>query len=101
MSGRRIVVFVAGAVMAADVVPGEDQVDLVASIATPVGEQHSVVTVEVTAACLTKLDGTSKGGIVFAISDQLGIPMRFVGTGEQPEDLAPFSAEAFVGALFR
>ena len=57
--------------------------------------------VEVTAACLTKLDGTSKGGIVFAISDQLGIPMRFVGTGERPEDLAPFSAEAFVEALFR
>jgi fused signal recognition particle receptor len=57
--------------------------------------------VEVTSACLTKLDGTSKGGIVFAICDQLGIPMRFVGTGEQPEDLAPFSAEAFVEALFR
>lgn len=57
--------------------------------------------VKVTAACLTKLDGTSKGGIVFAISDQLGIPVRFVGTGERPEDLAPFSAEAFVEALFR
>ncbi|MCH7811228.1 MAG: signal recognition particle-docking protein FtsY [Chloroflexi bacterium] len=56
--------------------------------------------VDVTAACLTKLDGTAKGGIVFAISDELGIPMRFVGTGEQPEDLAPFSAETFVDALF-
>ncbi len=56
---------------------------------------------EVTAVCLTKLDGTSKGGIVFAICDQLGIPVRFVGTGEGPEDLAPFSPEAFVEALFR
>ena len=57
--------------------------------------------VEVTSVCLTKLDGTSKGGIVFAICDQLGIPVRFVGTGERPDDLAPFSAEAFVEALFR
>ncbi len=57
--------------------------------------------VEVTSVCLTKLDGTSKGGIVFAVCDQLGIPVRFVGTGEGPEDLAPFSAKAFVEALFR
>jgi fused signal recognition particle receptor len=56
---------------------------------------------EVTSVCLSKLDGTSKGGIVFAVCDQLGIPVRFVGTGERPEDLAPFSAEAFVDALFR
>jgi fused signal recognition particle receptor len=57
--------------------------------------------VEVTSICLTKLDGTSKGGIVFAICDQLSIPVRLVGTGERPEDLAPFSAETFVEALFR
>jgi fused signal recognition particle receptor len=57
--------------------------------------------VEVTSVCLTKLDGSSKGGIVFAICDQLGIPVRFVGTGERAEDLAPFSPEAFVEALFR
>ena len=57
--------------------------------------------VEVTSVCLTKLDGTSKGGIVFAVCDQLGLPVRFVGTGEGPDDLAPFSAEAFVEALFR
>jgi fused signal recognition particle receptor len=56
---------------------------------------------EVTAVCLTKLDGTSKGGIVFAICDQMRIPVRFVGTGEGPDDLAPFSPEAFVEALFR
>jgi fused signal recognition particle receptor len=57
--------------------------------------------VDVTSVCLTKLDGSSKGGIVFAICDQLGIPVRFVGTGEGADDLAPFSAEAFVEALFR
>ncbi|HEY7270443.1 MAG TPA: signal recognition particle-docking protein FtsY [Dehalococcoidia bacterium] len=56
--------------------------------------------VEVTAIALTKLDGTSKGGIVFAISDELGLPVRFVGTGEGEDDLQPFDAEAFVDALF-
>jgi len=58
-------------------------------------------TIEVTSVCLTKLDGSSKGGIVFAVCDQIGIPVRFVGTGEEPADLAPFSPEAFVEALFR
>jgi len=56
--------------------------------------------VEVTGICLTKLDGTSKGGIVFAVCDQLGLPVLFVGTGEQAEDLSPFSPEDFVEALF-
>ncbi len=53
----------------------------------------------VTAVCLAKLDGTSKGGIVFAIAEELGIPVRFVGTGERLGDIAPFDAEAFVDAL--
>ena len=57
--------------------------------------------VPITALCLTKLDGTSKGGIVFAVADQLEIPVRFIGTGEQPGDLTPFDAEEFVEALFR
>jgi fused signal recognition particle receptor len=56
--------------------------------------------VPITALCLTKLDGTSKGGIVFAVADQLEIPVRFIGTGEKPEDLTPFDAEEFVEALF-
>ncbi|HWQ27716.1 MAG TPA: signal recognition particle-docking protein FtsY [Dehalococcoidia bacterium] len=55
--------------------------------------------VNVTGVCLTKLDGTAKGGIVFAVVDQLGIPVRFVGTGERAEDLSPFDAETFVRAL--
>lgn len=55
--------------------------------------------VNITGVCLTKLDGTAKGGIVFAVVDQLGIPVRFVGTGERAEDLSPFDAETFVHAL--
>ena len=55
---------------------------------------------EVTAICLAKLDGTSKGGVVFAIADELDVPVRFVGTGESMDDLAPFDAEAYVAALF-
>jgi len=49
---------------------------------------------------LTKLDGTAKGGIIFAIADKLGIPVRFIGVGEAVEDLRPFHAEEFVEALF-
>ncbi|MPZ23493.1 MAG: signal recognition particle-docking protein FtsY [Dehalococcoidia bacterium] len=55
--------------------------------------------VGVTSVFLTKLDGTSKGGIVFAVADELGIPVRFVGTGEGIEDFAPFEPAAFVEAL--
>jgi len=54
----------------------------------------------VTGIVLTKLDGTARGGIIFAIARNLGIPIRFIGLGEQPEDLQPFSAKAFVDALF-
>jgi len=49
---------------------------------------------------LTKLDGTAKGGIVFAIARQLQLPIRFIGVGEQVEDLRSFDARAFVDALF-
>jgi len=55
--------------------------------------------VEVTAVMLTKLDGTAKGGIVFAIAGEFGLPVRFVGTGQGPGDLAPFDPEAFVDGL--
>jgi fused signal recognition particle receptor len=56
--------------------------------------------VDVTGICLAKLDGTAKGGIVFSICDQLGIPVRFIGTGEKATDLAPFDARQFVESLF-
>ncbi len=49
---------------------------------------------------LTKLDGTAKGGIVIAIAAELGIPVKFIGVGEQVDDLMPFEAEGFVKALF-
>ena len=49
---------------------------------------------------LTKLDSTAKGGIVFAIEKELGVPVRFVGVGEKAEDLLPFDPESFVAALF-
>lgn len=49
---------------------------------------------------LTKLDGTAKGGVVFALAERLGIPIRFIGVGEQVDDLRPFAAEQFVDALF-
>jgi fused signal recognition particle receptor len=49
---------------------------------------------------LTKLDGTAKGGVVFAIAKRLGLPIRFIGVGEQVDDLRPFDAQQFVAALF-
>ena len=48
---------------------------------------------------LTKLDGTAKGGIVIAVADSLQIPVKFVGVGEQADDLMPFEAEPFVEAM--
>ncbi len=56
--------------------------------------------VGLTGVVLTKLDSTSKGGIVFAIENALGVPVRFVGVGEKVGDLLPFDPEAFVAALF-
>lgn len=55
--------------------------------------------VGITGIFLAKLDGTAKGGIVLAISDELGIPIQFVGIGEKLEDIAPFDAQTFVEAL--
>jgi fused signal recognition particle receptor len=55
--------------------------------------------VEVTGIVLTKLDGTAKGGIVVAVQRELGIPVKLIGLGEGPDDLAPFEPEAFADAL--
>jgi fused signal recognition particle receptor len=55
--------------------------------------------VQVTGVVLTKLDGTAKGGIVVAVQRELGIPVKLIGLGEGPDDLAPFEAEAFADAL--
>jgi fused signal recognition particle receptor len=56
--------------------------------------------VGITGITLTKMDGTAKGGILFAIADRLQIPIRFIGVGEAIEDLRQFEAEEFVDALF-
>lgn len=62
--------------------------------------RHFQQAVGVTGLTLTKLDGTAKGGIAFAISKQLGLPIRFIGVGEKINDLRPFDADEFVAALF-
>lgn len=56
--------------------------------------------VPITGITLTKLDGTAKGGVIFAIAEQLKLPIRFIGVGEQLDDLRPFQASDFVAALF-
>jgi fused signal recognition particle receptor len=55
--------------------------------------------VEVTGVALTKLDGTAKGGVVLAVRELLGVPVKLVGTGEGLEDLEPFEARAFADRL--
>ncbi|MCK0175066.1 signal recognition particle-docking protein FtsY [Mycolicibacterium sp. F2034L] len=55
--------------------------------------------VKITGVVLTKLDGTAKGGIVFRVQEELGVPVKLVGLGEGPDDLAPFEPSAFVDAL--
>jgi fused signal recognition particle receptor len=57
-------------------------------------------TVELTGLALTKLDGTAKGGVIFALAKQFEIPIRFIGIGEGIDDLQDFDADAFVNALF-
>ena len=61
-------------------------------------EFHKAVTL--TGLVITKLDGTSKGGMVVAIQKELGLPIKFIGVGEQPDDLQPFDAKQFATALF-
>lgn len=62
--------------------------------------RHFKEAVEVTGIILAKLDGTAKGGVVFAIARELGVPIRYVGTGEGLEDWAVFDADVFVNSLF-
>jgi fused signal recognition particle receptor len=57
-------------------------------------------TVALTGLVLTKLDGTAKGGVIFALAEQSGIPIRYIGVGEGIDDLQDFNAETFVDALF-
>lgn len=61
--------------------------------------EHFHRAVGVTGLCLTKLDGTAKGGVIFALAKRAGIPIRFIGVGEASEDLREFNAREFVSAL--
>ena len=63
--------------------------------------RHFQEAVDVTGVVLAKLDSTAKGGMVFAIARELELPIRFVGTGESMDDLAPFDPDAFIDGLFR
>ncbi len=90
---------------AAKVVPGAPHEILLVMDATTgqnglVQAREFTWAVGVTGIVLTKLDGTAKGGIVVAITRELNLPVRFVGVGEQMDDLVPFDAEAFVNSLF-
>jgi fused signal recognition particle receptor len=62
--------------------------------------EHFNKAVNITGITLTKLDGTAKGGMIFAIARHFGLPIRFIGIGEQAADLRPFEAREFVSALF-
>ncbi len=62
--------------------------------------KHFMEAAQVSGIALTKLDGTAKGGVIFALTKQFGLPVRFIGVGEGIDDLQPFSAQPFVEALF-
>jgi fused signal recognition particle receptor len=55
---------------------------------------------DITGIVLTKLDGTPRGGVILAIREELGLPVKFIGVGEQVDDLQPFDADQFAEALF-
>ena len=63
--------------------------------------KHFLEAAQITGIVLTKLDGTAKGGIVFAISEQLGIPVKYIGVGEGVDDLIPFDGKTFAEAFFK
>ncbi len=63
--------------------------------------KHFTKSAELTGVILTKLDGASKGGMALAIADEFGLPIKWVGTGEKIEDIAPFNAREYVDGLFK
>src|SRR6266481_2836368 len=104
-SGADPAAVVYDAVAAAKVIPGAPH-DILLVLDATTGQnglaqaREFTSTVGVTGIILTKLDGTAKGGIVVAISRELGLPIRFVGTGEQINDMVPFDAETYANSLF-
>ena len=57
--------------------------------------------VGITGIALTKLDGTAKGGVIFSLADKFSVPIRYIGVGEELDDLQPFNAKEFVNALLQ
>ena len=57
--------------------------------------------VGITGIALTKLDGTAKGGVIFSLADKFSVPNRYIGVGEELDDLQPFNAKEFVNALLQ
>jgi len=90
---------------AAKVIPGAPH-DILLVLDATTGQnglaqaREFTASVGVTGIILTKLDGTAKGGIVVAIARELGLPIRFIGTGEQINDMVPFDAETYADSLF-
>lgn len=56
--------------------------------------------IDVTGLFLAKLDGTAKGGVVIAVHEAVGVPVKFIGVGERPEDVEPFDPDQFIEAMF-
>ncbi len=91
--------------VASRIIPGAPHQVLLVIDATPgqnglVQAQEFLKSAGVTGLVVTKLDGTAKGGVLFSIAEELGIPVRYVGVGESLEDLLEFSPENFVDSLF-
>ena len=87
--------------------PKESHFGIWAAIAAASQRQNAITqaeqfkkTIQCTGIILAKLDGTAKGGAIFAIKQKLGLPVKFVGVGEQIDDLENFDPDAFVNALF-
>ena len=69
------------------------------AVAVRRGMDRGDLALGLTGLTVTKLDGSAKGGILLAIADRIGVPVRFIGIGEAAEDMQPFSAEEFADAL--
>ena len=99
-----LIAVTAGTPAAADFSPdkrkeaGKQHIDM--GIAFEQAKQFSAVT-NITSLAITKLDGTAKGGVVIGISDQLKVPVKYIGLGEGMEDLQLFNKREFVDSLFK
>ena len=73
--------------------------DIITHIVTPTVAREFNQAIGLTGITITKLDGTARGGVLFGIAHELGLPIRFIGVGEAAKDLRPFDAGSFVNAI--